>query len=96
MGRQSLPADFALVFPFDEPPLWVPDALGRRRAIHMLFVRTPIDVIWLRDDVVQQVKTLQPWRGFGWQPADTVIELPAGAAAAVEPGDTVTVTDESS
>ena len=93
MGRSSIPDDYALVFPFEDPPFWKPDAIGLWRSIHMLFVRFPIDVVWSLDDEVEQVKTLHPWRGVGWAHADTVIELPAGAADEVEAGDTVVVAE---
>jgi len=80
MFRRSIPDDYALVFPFDR--------VGRR-FIHMLFVAFPLDVVWLADDEVQQVKTLHPWRSVGYATADTVLELPAGAADGVSEGDTV-------
>lgn len=80
MFRRSIPADYALVFPFN--------SMGRR-SVHMLFVRFPLEVIWLRDNTVEQIKTLQPWIGFGIAKADTLIELPAGTASAVTPGDTI-------
>lgn len=80
--RRSLPDDYALVFPFDH---------AGRRDIDMLFVRTSIDVLWLEDDRVEQVKTLRPWIGFGLARADCVIELPPGVADGVEAGDRVVV-----
>lgn len=82
MGRRSIPAEYALVFRF-----------GRQtsRGLHMVFVPFPIDAIWLCDDVVQRVATLSPWTGHGRSIADTVIELPAGAAEGVNPGDCVRV-----
>lgn len=85
MGRSNVPEDFALVFEFD--------GVGRR-SIHMIGVRTPIDVIWLVEERVNRVETLDPWRGLGFAEADTVIELAPGAAAAVEPGDRVWVATE--
>lgn len=78
--RSSLPDDFALVFTFD--------GVGYRD-IDMLFVRTPIDVLWLIDEEVTRVETLRPWVGFGLTRADTVIELPPGTAGAVSVGDRV-------
>ncbi|WP_336337057.1 DUF192 domain-containing protein [Haloarcula brevis] len=80
MFRSSIPDDYALVFPFDRPS---------RQFIHMLFVRFPLDVLWLVDDEVQAVETLRPWRSVGYAKADTVVELPGGAAAGVSEGDTV-------
>ena len=93
MFRSSLPDEYALVFRFADPPRWLPEAFADWRSIHMLFMRVPLDVVWLRDDKVQQVKTLDPWRGVGLAQADTILELPAGAAAAVSAGDTVLVED---
>ena len=78
--RSSLPDGFALVFPFED--------VGRRD-IDMLFVRTPIDVLWLIDERVERVDTLRSWIGFGLAKADCVIELPPGAAESVSPGDRV-------
>ncbi len=80
MFRRSIPEGYALVFPFDEPAT---------RTIHTLFVFEPIDVLWLVDDEVVTVERLQPFRGLAHGLADTVVELPAGAADGVEPGDVV-------
>ena len=91
MFRSSIPEDYALVFRFDDPPFWTPEALANWRSIHMLFVRFPLDVVWLLDGEVQQVKTLHPWRGVGLSRADTILELPAGAAEGVEAGDAIVV-----
>lgn len=82
MFRSSVPDDYGLVFPFD--------GIGRR-LIHMLFVRFPIDVVWLADDEVTRASTFRPWRSLGYAKADTVLELPAGAASGVSAGDTVVV-----
>jgi len=82
MFRSEIPDDYGLVFPFDD--------VGRR-FIHMVFVRFPLDVIWLADDEVQRVSTLRPWRSVGYARADTVLELPGGAAEGVSEGDTVVV-----
>jgi uncharacterized membrane protein (UPF0127 family) len=78
--RDELPADFAMVFEF-----------GRAgyRSIHMLFVRVPLDVLWLRDERVVKRKALAPWTGVGLAKADRVVELPAGAADGVTVGDAV-------
>lgn len=86
MGRASIPDDYALVFRFDS---------AARRVIHMLFVRMPLDVIWLRDGAVTKTKQLRPWTGLGYAKADCILELPAGAAADVSVGDTITVEDGS-
>jgi uncharacterized membrane protein (UPF0127 family) len=84
MFRRSIPDDYALVFPFG--------SVGTR-SLHMLFVPFSIDALWLVDDEVTKVKRLQAWRGVGWGRADCVVELPAGAAHAVEPGDRVFLDD---
>ncbi|WP_135667195.1 DUF192 domain-containing protein [Halorhabdus rudnickae] len=83
--RSSLPDGFALVFPFE--------GVGRRD-IDMLFVRTPIDVLWLVEERVERVDRLRPWLGFGLAKADCVIELPPGVAADVSTGDRVFLEDD--
>jgi len=71
MFRRSIPDDYALVFPFDAPDIqW----------LHMLFVPFAIDALWLVDGEVQKTKRLAPFVGLGRGRADTVVELPAGAA----------------
>ena len=93
MFRDSIPDDYALAFRFEDPPFWVPGPLANWRSIHMLFVRFPLDVVWVLDGDVRQVKTVRPWRGLGMAKADTLLELPAGAADGVEVGDAVVVED---
>lgn len=85
MGRSSVPEDYALVFEF-----------GRTgtRSMHMLGVRTPIDVCWLVDGEVQRVETLSAWTGHARALADTVVELPPGAARDVDVGDRLRVVDD--
>jgi uncharacterized membrane protein (UPF0127 family) len=92
MGRSDIPPEYALVFEFGDPGFFyrLLDTLPRR-IIHMLFVRMPLDVLWLREEEVVKTKTLRPWVGLGVAKADTIVELPAGAAAEVEVGDTVVV-----
>ena len=87
MFRSSVPEGFALVMPVGR------GLFGRsaRQAVHMLFVRFPIDVIWLLDSEVQQVSRMQPWRSLASARADCVLELPAGNAERVEGGDTIRV-----
>lgn len=85
MGKSSLPEGYALVFDFGRTSY---------RDVHMLFVRTPLDVVWLRDGEVVQVKTLAPWRGGGVAKADCFVELPGGAAEGVEPGDRIRFEDD--
>ncbi|MHB9288517.1 DUF192 domain-containing protein [Halobacteriales archaeon Cl-PHB] len=88
--RDNLAADHALL-------IEVPDSLlsfssGPSAAtVDMLGVGFPIDVCWLVDGEVTLVKTLRPWLGLGKAPADTVLELPAGATEAVSVGDRVRV-----
>lgn len=84
MFRWSIPDDYALVFPFDGQ---------RRRGLHMAFVPFDIDAVWTADGVVQEVRRLAAWTGRGRAVADTIFELPAGAADGVVPGDRISVTD---
>ena len=93
MFRDSIPDDYALVFRLHGPSWPLSALLGEYgfQSIHMLFVRFPIDVLWLRGEEVAQVKTLSPWTGLGMARADTVVELPAGTADGVESGDRVVI-----
>lgn len=78
MFRRSVPEGYALVFRFDRPAT---------RMLHMLGVPFPIDAVWAVDGTVTRVRRLRPWLGVGRGRADVVVELPAGAASAVEAGD---------
>lgn len=80
MFRSSIPEDYALAFEFDGPG---------RRSVHMLFVPFPIDVVWTLEDEVTRAKTLPAWYGLGWATGDRFLELPAGTADGVTPGDEV-------
>lgn len=82
MFRRGIDDDYALVFPFGGT---------RKRGLHMLFVPFDIDAVWLVDGEVTAVERLRAWRGHGSHRADTVVELPAGAADGVEPGDRIVV-----
>ena len=82
MFRRSAPDDYALVFPFGRPG---------RRSLHMVAVPFDIDALWLVDGEVRRVARLASWTGLGRARADTVVELPAGAADDVAAGDTVRV-----
>ena len=82
MFRRSLADDSALVFRFDS---------ASKRDVHMLFVPFAIDALWIVDNEVQATKRLKPWIGLGRETADTLIELPAGAADDVAVGDRVVV-----
>lgn len=85
MFRRSIPDDYALAFRFPNV---------QNRDIHMLFVPFPIDVVWTTDGVVQRVEQLRPWLGFARADADTIYELPAGAADDVTNGDVVHLREE--
>ena len=80
MFRRSIPDDYAMVFRFDAVDT---------RDLHMVFVPFDLDAVWVVDGEVTATKRLRAWRGLGAADADTVIELPAGAASAVDVGDTV-------
>jgi uncharacterized membrane protein (UPF0127 family) len=80
--RRSFPAGHALVFRFDS---------ARRRDVDMLFVPFPIDALWLVKGEVERVDTLRAWFDLAVARADTLAELPAGAAAGVSPGDAIRV-----
>jgi hypothetical protein len=58
-------------------------------SIHMFFMRFPIDAVFCDRDlvVVDVVRSLRPWRTAGRRRANVVIELAAGAAAGIQPGD---------
>src|SRR3954452_16538854 len=58
-------------------------------SIHMFFMRFPIDAVFCdRDLVVLKVaRELRPWRTAACRGAKVVVELAAGAAAGVQPGD---------
>jgi uncharacterized membrane protein (UPF0127 family) len=63
-------------------------------SIHMMFMRFPIDAVFYdRDGRVTRVRRgLRPWTGiaFGGKGSKGVVELAAGAAKDVEPGDQLT------
>ena len=66
-------------------------------SIHTFFMRFPLDVVFCdRDLVVVGVeRDLAPWRMAGRRGAKVVVELAAGAAAGVEPGDRLFLGDSS-
>ncbi len=76
MGRASLPADEGMLF-------------RPAGSIHMFFMRFPIDVVFCDRElrVVKVVRGLKPWRTAAARRAKVTIELAAGAAAGLEPGD---------
>lgn len=91
MFRSTVPKNYALVMevgggtplPFTSGP--------PRQFVHMLFVRLPLDVIWLEDDEVVRVSRMKPWRSFAMARANRILELPAGNADDVSVGDRVVV-----
>lgn len=85
MFRRAVPDDYALVFDFDR---------AESRNLHMLFVPFAIDAVWLSGGEVTHVKRLRPFVGLGRGVADTIVELPAGAAADVDVGDEVELVAE--
>jgi len=90
MFRSDLPAEYALVMEVGDSPLpFVTQP--PRRSVHMLFVRVPLDVLWLDGDEVTAVARMQPWRSIETARANRIIELPAGNATDVRPGDRVVV-----
>lgn len=91
MFRPEIPEGFALVMEVGGGSLLPIPRGPSRQVVHMLFVRFPLDVVWIADDEVRKVKRLRPWRGVGVGKADRIVELPAGAAADVDIGDTVVV-----
>lgn len=59
--------------------------------LHMLFVPFDLDVVFLDEDRdVVAVQRLAAWRGRGSETARYAVELPAGAAESVEPGERLT------
>jgi len=92
MFRPSVPDDYALVLDVDGGGLLTSGP--SRQFVHMLFMRFPIDVIWLQGEEVVKTARLRPWRGMGMAKADRILELPAGGADGVSVGDTVRVIDD--
>jgi uncharacterized membrane protein (UPF0127 family) len=76
MGRASLAPDEGMLF-------------RPTGSIHMFFMRFAIDAVFLDRDLVvlDVVRDLQPWRMAARRGAKVVVELAAGAAADVRPGD---------
>jgi uncharacterized membrane protein (UPF0127 family) len=76
MGRASLPPDQGMVF----------RGTGE---IHMFFMRFAIDAVFCDRDlrVLKVARGLKPWRLAAARGATVVIELAAGVADGVEPGD---------
>lgn len=93
MFRSEIPDEYALVMEVGGNSV-VPFASGPpRQFVHMLFVRFPLDVIWLNAGEVVRVAGMKPWRSVAMAKADVILELPAGNAEGVEPGDTIRIED---
>ena len=62
-------------------------------SIHMMFMRFSIDAVFFDRDgrVTKVARGVRPWIGlaFGGRKSHGVLELPVGAAAGVEPGQTL-------
>ena len=80
LGRSSLDPDEGMLF-------------RPAGSIHMFFMRFPIDAVFCDRDlkVLDVRRDLQPWRTAAKKGAKVVIELAAGAAAGIEPGDRLVV-----
>jgi uncharacterized membrane protein (UPF0127 family) len=76
MLRPSLAPDEGMLFP----------GTG---SIHMFFMRFSIDAVFCDDDlrVVKVVRDLGPWRLAGARRAKVAVELAAGSAGDLAPGD---------
>ncbi|MEF8777098.1 MAG: DUF192 domain-containing protein [Haloarculaceae archaeon] len=94
--RSSIPEDYAFVMDVGGGSLGPFSVDATLTTVDMLFVRFPIDVVWLRDGSVVKVKTMRPWRSVGAARADRIVELSAGAAEDVEIGDAILVEDSPS
>lgn len=73
MFRRKIPDDYAMVFVFPEP---------KSDSIHALFMRFPIDVIFLDEDKrVIETARLNPWTGYKHvKDVSYVIEMNAGTS----------------
>jgi uncharacterized protein len=76
LGRASLAPDEGMLF-------------RPAGSIHMFFMRFAIDAVFCDRglEVIDVERGLRPWRTAGRRGAKVVIELAAGAAAEVQPGD---------
>ena len=85
LGRDSLDPSAALV-------------ISPCSSIHTMFMRFPIDVIFLDRDnrVVKVITAMKPWRtALGGRGAQSALELEAGALEAngLQPGDVIALSD---
>jgi uncharacterized membrane protein (UPF0127 family) len=76
MGRDSLAPDEGMLF-------------RPAGSIHMFFMRFAIDAVFCDAElrVVKVERGLAPWKMAGARGAKVVVELAAGVAGALEPGD---------
>lgn len=83
--REAVTFEARLIGLMGRPGLSVGEGLLLRDtpAIHMCFMRFPIDAIFLDEQsrVVSVRSNVRPWIGFASASARDVLELPAGAAA---------------
>ncbi len=89
MFQSTLPEEYALVLEVGGDSLLPIPRGPPRHFVHMLFVRTALDVLWVVEDEVTKKARMYPWRSMKMGKADRIIELSAGAADGVEPGDAV-------
>src|SRR5438067_9549755 len=82
LGRASLARDEGMLF-------------RPAGSIHMFFMRFPIDAVFCDRDlvVIDVARSLQPWQTAARRGAKVVIELAAGAAAELAPGDRLVLED---
>jgi hypothetical protein len=82
LGRSSLSADEGMLF-------------RPAGSIHMFFMRFPIDAVFCDGElrVLGIERSLAPWKTARRRGAKVVIELAAGAASELEPGDRLAVAD---
>lgn len=64
-------------------------------SIHCCFMRFPIDAVYLnRTMKIVGIETVKPWRaGSFFRGAKHVLELPAGKARGLSPGDTLLISE---
>lgn len=93
-GRTTLSEGTGMLFPFSD---------REERHVWMAAMKIPIDVAWIVDNQVLAVDTLDPctltdqskcprWTSPG--DVDALLEVPAGALAAIEPGTPVIIREE--
>lgn len=84
MFRRTFSEGSALAMPFSSV---------RPRSLHSVFVWFPFDAIWVSEGTVTRVARFEPFRSVASARADLVLEVPAGVADGVEPGDAVELLD---